>query len=48
MNNDSFDPENKTQSKTNVSTRPNMSPRYDHDKTVTQNSEPVSIKEKQS
>ena len=48
MNNDSFDPENKTQSKTNVSTRPNMSPRYDHDKTMTQNSEPVSIKEKQS
>ena len=28
--------------------RPDMSPGYDHDKTVTQNSEQVSIKEKQS
>ena len=35
------DPENKTQSKGNVSTKPDMSPENDHDATVTQNSEPV-------
>ena len=30
MINDSFDPENKTQSKSNVSTKPYTSPRNDH------------------
>ena len=38
------DPENKTQSKGNVSTKPDMSPENDHDATVTQNSEPVQSK----
>ena len=38
------DPENKTQSKGNVSTKPDMSPENDHDATVTQNSEPVRSK----
>ena len=38
---DSFDPENKTQSKASVSTKLDMSPGNDHDTTVTQNSEPV-------
>ena len=37
-------PENKTQSKGNVSTKPYMSPENDHDATVTQNSEPVRSK----
>ena len=37
-------PENKTQSKGNVSTKPDMSPENDHDATVTQNSEPVQSK----
>ena len=41
MINDSFDPENKTQSKGNVSKKPDMSPGNDHDTTMTQNSEPV-------
>ena len=35
MINDGFDPEHKTQSKSNVSTKPDMSPGNDHDKTVT-------------
>ena len=38
MINDSFDPEKKTKSKGNVSTKPDMSPGNDHDTTVTQNS----------
>ena len=44
MINDSFDPENKTQSKSNVSTKPNLSPGNDHDTTVTQNSKPLQSK----
>ena len=41
MTNGGFDPENKTQNKGNVSTKPDMSPGNHHDTTVTQNSEPV-------
>ena len=41
MTNDSFELESKSQSKANVSTKPNMSLGNDHDTTVTQNSEPV-------
>ena len=41
MINVSFDPENKTQSKGNVSTKPDMSPGNDHHATLTQNSETV-------
>ena len=44
MINDSFNSENKTQSKGNVSTKPDMLPRNDHDATVTQNSKPVPSK----
>ena len=44
MINDSFKPENKSQSKANVSTKPNMSLGNDHDTTVTQNSEPLRSK----
>ena len=44
MTNDSLNPENKTQSKANVSTKPDMSPGNDHDTTVTQNSESVGSK----
>ena len=44
MINDSLNPENKTQSKANVSTKPDMSPGNDHDTTVTQNSESVGSK----
>ena len=41
---DSLNPENKRQSKANVSTKPDMSPGNDHDTTVTQNSESVGSK----
>ena len=44
MINDSFNPENKTQRKGNVSTKPDMSPGNYHDTRVTQNSEPVRSK----
>ena len=44
MTNDSFDLENKTQSKGNVSTKPDKSLGNDHDTTVIQNSEPVRSK----
>ena len=42
--NDSFEPENKTQSEANVSTKPDMSPENYHDAKVTQNSQPVRSK----
>ena len=44
MINDSFDPENKIQSKGDVSTKPDILPWNDHDTTVAQNSEPVQLK----
>ena len=47
MTNGGFDPENKTQNKGNVSTKPDMSPGNHHDTTVTQNSEPVQSKRKE-
>ena len=43
----SFDPENKTQSISNVSAKPAMSPGNDHDTIMTQNSEPVWSKRKE-
>ena len=42
--NDSFKPENKTQSEANVSTKPDVSPGNYHDARVTQNSQPVRSK----
>ena len=44
MINNSFDSENKTQSKGHVSTKRDMSLENNHDTTVTQNSEPVRSK----
>ena len=44
MINDSFDPENKTQSKGNVSTKSDMLPGNYYDTTVTQNSESAQSK----